>query len=227
MKKEAFVYCWYNILSNKKYIGYHKGFEEDGYVSSSGSNLFWEDFNKGLLKRQILCHGTVSDCRSLELKILKNVDWKSDEYYNLSIGGSTNFALNNPMFRKETREYFSNLHKNRIFTDEWRLNISKGLTGKKQSNETKAKRRIIMAGNKYAKGNKLTDDHKEILREKAINNNPMQNPESVEKIRQSKLGTKSLYKNGKMKKAKPNSEKWQTLILQGWEPKQLFLDDRK
>ena len=34
---EAFVYCWYNVENNKKYIGYHKGHVEDGYVSSSGN----------------------------------------------------------------------------------------------------------------------------------------------------------------------------------------------
>lgn len=219
MNTEAFVYCWYNVKNNKKYVGFHKGTPNDGYVSSSSNFLFWEDYDKGLLKRQIICHGSVKECRKLELEILKKLDWKSDEYYNLSIGGSTNFAINNPMFRKETRKYFSELYKGRIFTDEWKNNISKSLTGKKQSEETKEKRRVKMIGNRYASGNKLSDKHKEILKEKAINNNPMVSKESREKVSRSKIGTKSLYKDGVKRMAKPNSEKWKSLITHGWEPK--------
>jgi len=216
---EAFVYCWYNIESNKKYIGYHKGTIDDGYVSSSGNPQFWIDYESKKLKRQIVAKGTVKDCQKLERTLFENVDWKSDEYYNIAVGGSVNFALNNPMYRKEIREKIGKIHKGKVVSEETRKRLSKAQTGRKYSDETKEKHRKNMMGNNYAVGNILSKSHKEILREKALNNNPMNNPEYVEKIRQSKIGTVALYKNGFMKKAKPNSEKWNTLILDGWLPK--------
>ena len=71
---EAFVYCWYNEENKKKYIGYHKGNIDDGYICSSKSNHFWEDYNAGKLKRQIIAHGTTKDCQRLERKIFENID---------------------------------------------------------------------------------------------------------------------------------------------------------
>lgn len=192
---EAFVYCWYNEENKKKYIGYHKGNIDDGYVCSSKSTQFWKDYNAGKLKRQIIAHGTTKDCQRLERKIFENIDWKSDEYYNLAVGGSVLYSLNNPMFREENKEYFSRLHKN----------------------DPKRKERAI--GNQYAKGTIRSDKHKEILRQKAINDNPMSKPEFVEKVRLSKVGTKALYKDGRMKKAKPNTDMWNQLINSGWKTK--------
>lgn len=48
---EAFVYCWYNQDTKKKYIGYHKGNVDDGYVSSSCNDRFWKDYNEGKMKK--------------------------------------------------------------------------------------------------------------------------------------------------------------------------------
>jgi hypothetical protein len=39
------------------------------------------------------------------------------------------------------------------------------------------------------------------------------------KVSESKIGTKSLFKNGVRKMAKPNSEKWNKLIADGYTPK--------
>jgi hypothetical protein len=213
---EAFVYCWYNDQNNKKYIGYHKGQVNDGYVSSSGNADFWRDYNDGKLKRQIIAHGTIKDCQRLERKLFENIDWKSDEYYNIAVGGSVNFALNNPMFREEVRKKISAVHKNKLVSKDTRKKLAKAQTGKKQSEETKDKHRKRMLGNKHARGVIRIENHKNILSQKALNNNPMKNEESRKKVSLSKIDTKSLYKNGKMKKAKPNSDKWNALINDGW-----------
>lgn len=217
--QEAFVYCWYNEETNKKYIGYHKGNVDDGYISSSGNKKFWEDFNAGKLKRQIIAHGSVIDCQKLEKTIFENIDWRSDEYYNIAIGGSVNFALNNPMYRKEIREKIGKIHKNKIVSKETRKKLSKVQSGRKYGEETKSKHRKNMMGNKRAKGNILTESHRHILKQKALENNPMMNEENRNKIRNSKIGLKALYKNGSKKLAKPGSDKWKSLINQGWEKK--------
>ena len=49
--------------------------------------------------------------------------------------------------------------------------------------------------------------------------NPMRSEESRKKLSESKIGTKTLIKNSKRKMAKPNSEKWNLLISEGWTPK--------
>lgn len=216
---EAFVYCWYNSDNNKKYIGYHKGSINDGYISSSSNKSFWEDYNKGKLKRQIIAHGSIKDCQRLERKIFENIDWKSDEYYNIAVGGSINFSLNNPMFRKEVRKKIGEFHKNKIVSQETRKKLSDAQLCRKYGEETKEKHRKNMMGNTRAKGNVITEEHKNILKQKALNNNPMMKEENRNKVRDSKIGTKALYKNNKRKMAIPNSEKWNLLISQGWEPK--------
>jgi len=204
--------------NGKKYIGYHKGNENDGYICSSRSKLFWEDWKQGNWTRQIIANGSVEDCQRLEQAIFKAIDWKSDEYYNLAVGGSVLFGLNNPMYRKEVKEKISQLHKGRNFTKEWCKKISESLTGKtwsdNQERVSKASKR--MQGNDYAFGNKLSDNHKEILREKSKINNPMNDSISREKVRLSKIGLKRLYKDGKYRMAKPNSNKWNKLISEGW-----------
>jgi hypothetical protein len=50
MNYEAFVYEWYNLTNGKSYIGYHKGNINDGYISSSHNQDFWNDFNNPKMK---------------------------------------------------------------------------------------------------------------------------------------------------------------------------------
>ena len=79
---ESFVYCWTNHTNNKLYVGYHKGSVDDGYVCSSQSQMFWDDFNNPEMKwsRQIIAHGSAEECIKLEKSILQSLDLK--EHYN-------------------------------------------------------------------------------------------------------------------------------------------------
>lgn len=79
---EAFVYCWTNTENRRKYVGYHTGTENDGYVCSSKSDTFWNDMKKDIFTRQIIAHGTTEQCVSLESAILDSIDINSDEWYN-------------------------------------------------------------------------------------------------------------------------------------------------
>lgn len=81
---DSFVYRWTNLSLDKIYIGWHKGTEDDGYICSSASAKFWEEFNNKNYKwvRDILFKGTMKECQLLESKILDELDITSDKIYN-------------------------------------------------------------------------------------------------------------------------------------------------
>lgn len=80
---ESFVYCWTDHLTNKLYVGSHKGSTDDGYVCSS--KYMMEEYNKRPqdFTRQILAEGDYDDIRKFESKILQAVNAKMNEqFYN-------------------------------------------------------------------------------------------------------------------------------------------------
>lgn len=80
---EAFVYEWTNIKNKMKYIGSHKGDENDGYISSS--KYFLEDYQNDpqLFSRKILAYGKTEEMRKLETEMLQEVDACNNPlYYN-------------------------------------------------------------------------------------------------------------------------------------------------
>ena len=81
---DSFVYRWTNLTLNKIYIGWHKGTEDDGYVCSSSSAQFWNDYNNPGYKwqREILFKGTMPECQLHESKMLDSIDITSDNIYN-------------------------------------------------------------------------------------------------------------------------------------------------
>jgi len=81
---DSFVYQWTNLTLDKIYIGFHKGIEGDGYICSSASSIFWEDFRNPLYlwERKILHKGMMADCQRLESTLLDNLDITSDSIYN-------------------------------------------------------------------------------------------------------------------------------------------------
>lgn len=81
---DSFVYCWTNKTLNKIYIGYHKGTENDGYVCSSASENFWNDFNNPdyIWERTILYKGLMKECQEIENKMLNELDITSESVYN-------------------------------------------------------------------------------------------------------------------------------------------------
>ena len=83
-RMDSFVYQWTNLTLNKIYIGFHKGTEDDGYICSSSSVTFWEEYHNPLYswERVILYRGTMSECQILESNLLNNLDITSDSVYN-------------------------------------------------------------------------------------------------------------------------------------------------
>lgn len=154
MRTEAFVYIWNNLTDNKKYIGYHKGSQDDGYVSSSSSKLFWNDFEDDTKewKRDIVFEGTKSESLKYEQELLKQIDLKSEEYYNNARGAEVIFTrevrekirqhhlggssgMKGKKHKEETKQKIRETTKNVIHTSEWNKKVSDKLTGKKKSDE--------------------------------------------------------------------------------------------
>jgi hypothetical protein len=149
---EAFVYVWNNLTDNKKYIGYHKGDKDDGYISSSSSKLFWDDFNDNDKKwdRGIVFEGTATDSLQYEQDLLKQIDLKSSEYYNNARGAEIIFTdevrekirqhhtggssgMKGKKHSEETKLKIKQALKNIAHDDEWNKKVSAALLGKKKS----------------------------------------------------------------------------------------------
>jgi hypothetical protein len=81
---DSFVYRWTNLTLDKTYTGWHKGTEDDGYICSSASKQFWDDYNNPGYKwqREILFKGTMTECQLLESQLLDSVDITSESIYN-------------------------------------------------------------------------------------------------------------------------------------------------
>ena len=152
---EAFVYVWNNITKSKKYLGYHKGTLDDGYIASSSSDQFWSDFNNPNIewKREILFKGTKDECLKFEQNLLKSIDLDSGEYYNMARGAEV-------IFTDEVREKIRQHH----------LGGSSGMKGKHHSEETKRKQSVALRGRKFS------DDHLQKLRQPKKNTENMQGP---------------------------------------------------
>lgn len=163
---EAFVYIWENKNTKRKYIGYHKGKIEDGYISSSANDNFWSDYEKGELVRHILFQGTKEECLKYEQDYLKAIDISSDEWYNNARGAEI-------IFTQEVRDKIRNHH----------LGGTSGMKGKKHSEETKQSIKNTLSGRVFSeehlqklrkpnknKGIKSTEKYKKSIRDRFIDN---------------------------------------------------------
>jgi hypothetical protein len=92
--KNGFVYKWINSTNNKAYIGYHIGDINDGYISSSHNDLFWEDFHNKKMEwiREIIFTGDSKSCLIEEQRILKTINLSNDKYYNNARGAEIIFT---------------------------------------------------------------------------------------------------------------------------------------
>lgn len=91
-EKRYFIYQTTNLVNNKKYIGYHYGYENDSYLGS-GSNMLKaiEKYGRKNFKREIL-----EFCENKEKAFEREIYWISyynavqdDNYYNISEGGDS------------------------------------------------------------------------------------------------------------------------------------------
>lgn len=126
MKKYGFVYIWRDKKHNRYYIGRHWGHINDGYICSSS-------WMKQAYSRRPL---------DFKRKILKIVSTKtelvSEENYFLSKIKAPELGKRYYNLHNKTHEYWYDNEDSKKSTGQ---KISKALTGRKQSLETKAKRK--------------------------------------------------------------------------------------
>jgi hypothetical protein len=154
---DSFVYRWANISLNKIYIGFHKGSEDDGYICSSGSTEFWDDFNdpKYVWKREILFRGAMKECQILESNLIDSVDISSPFVYNnrnnimFNMNDEVREKLKKSAVRRgqdpEYRRQQSQRTKKQWENPDHRQRISEANSGKKHSAITKDKIRSARA----------------------------------------------------------------------------------
>ena len=110
--KEAFVYVWSNLTKGSVYVGYHKGSQDDGYICSSQSGVFWADWDTDQWSREIIAEGSTEDMVNFEYAILQSMDLMDPLVYNNHNGKAiidteevlrkksiAKSGTNNPMFR--------------------------------------------------------------------------------------------------------------------------------
>ncbi len=183
--KDSFVYIWKNLTNNKIYIGYHKGNENDNYVCSSLSKIFWEDFNnkENKWEREIIYRGTKDECLKYEQELLKKYNLKTDLIYNNARGATI-------IFTKEVLDKMSSSHKKRwkLMSEEVRkshsIKISKSKIGIPRTQETRDKL------SKFLKGKSLIEKYgkekAESITKKIIKSNTGKKRSNKFKIEQSK-----------------------------------------
>jgi hypothetical protein len=156
---EAFVYIWKNLTNGCQYIGYHKGSKNDGYISSSSSERFWQDFKNPDMQwdRQIIAEGTAAQCLKIEQNMLKTVNINSDLWYNNARGAEI-------IFTEEVKDKIRQHH----------LGGSSGMKGKKHSNLTKNKIALTL------KGREFTEEHLKKLRKPNKDASNKKGPKSKE-----------------------------------------------
>jgi hypothetical protein len=151
---DSFVYQWTNLTLGKIYIGFHKGDETDGYVCSSASSVFWDDYKNPNYRweRQILHKGTMAECQLVESRLLNNLDITSEEVYN---------NRNNVMFNmnEEVRSKLKAAAINRGKNPEYRKAQAQGAKKAWENDPSRHERQSTKA-----KLQKITEETKEKIR---------------------------------------------------------------
>lgn len=163
---EAFTYCWTDYLTNKLYIGVHKGKYNDGYICSS--KIFLEQYNKrpADFTRQIIANGSYDIMLVFESKILKSVNAKNNIYFYNMHNGDGKFINKGHTYltRKKLslqRKGINNPNFGKTLSIDAKQRISNKLKGRKSSRkgqitsaETKQKISISKTGANNAFFNK-------------------------------------------------------------------------
>jgi len=184
---DSFVYCWQDKLTNKMYIGSHKGNENDGYICSSKIVLEQYKQRPKDFIRQIIAKGNYKDIRNLEHYLLKKVNAsKNENFYNQHNGDGKFYCKGHT---KETKLKIAEGGKGKTA----RIGKENGMYGKKHSEESKNKMRE-KAG--HWQGKKHSEETKKKmsnsmkgLKHKSFYGRPMK-IETKEKIIQANLGKK-------------------------------------
>ena len=240
------IYIVTNKINGKQYVGQTVQNDQKGHgilIRKSYKKYGYDNFDY-----EILVDG-VDDFDALNQLEIKYIEEKNTLYpngYNLERGGYKNKQPWNKgksgVYSDETRQKMSesskgqipwNKGKTGVYSEETRQKMSLSMINKEPVNkgtsrtkEQKLKQSLAMTGkSSWNKGK--TGVYSEETRQKMSKSaserfsewNPMNSLDNRKKVSQSKIGLKSLWKDGVRKMAKPNTEKWNTLLSQGFHPK--------
>ena len=172
------IYNTVNKINSKNYIGLHKceSKEKDDYIGS-GELLYRaiekygiDNFEKTILE---VCE-TLEQVSFLEKLYIKFYRLSGKCKYNIHDGGfgGWDYVNKNGLNRYKSDDARKNMSKARkgkepwnkgksgIYSEETLHKIRMANTGKKQSEETKEKRRMLMQGNKYNLGKTRSEEDK-------------------------------------------------------------------
>jgi hypothetical protein len=200
---EAFVYCWTDLGTNKLYVGVHKGTPDDGYVCSS--KLMLQEYKKRPqeFSREIISHGTFSDCYALETALLRATGADKDPgYYNMHLNNGKFYLKRHT---ENSKKKIMNAHRGRTrpeFSDMWKRNISLGIKESTSLQAHYTSMRTSEGREKNRQAQKQSARHKD-SRDKlrGVSQGPCvakrvpKKPETREKMRQARL---SYWKNKKL-----------------------------
>lgn len=180
MDPKFYVYLTTNLITNKRYVGSHKGLIEDSYLGSGKLLLnSIKKHGRNKFKREILKETpTKEEAFSLEEKYIEIYKTLYPKGYNLSPKGGLGVPN---CFSQESKDKISNSNKG---NQTW--------LGKKHSEESKEKIRAKtdVAGSKNPFfGKKHTEKSRKIISEKSAWNTGLSLSEShKENIRKSHIG---------------------------------------
>lgn len=205
MKKYGFVYIWRDKKHNRFYIGSHWGTEDDGYICSSPWMLQAikhrpNDFKRRILERVYIDRKALLETEYKWLSMIKEDEIKT-RYYNLNIKTTGHWSAY-PENVKTISEKISHKTKEAMQRDDVRSNYLEGI----KERETKSSHKDVRR--------KRSESMKKTLASKGTwpLNSP---PDNTGNIR--------LWKNGKLKMAKENTDRYNQLREEGWQTKKEHL----
>ena len=169
MQKYGFVYIWFDRKHKRYYVGCHWGTVNDGYICSSN----WmrdaykrrpNDFKRKILKTNLSDIKQMFNEEANFLKLIKNEEL-GKKYYNLQNVNKNHWSTNETTKLSIGEKISASPNRS--------ANISKALTGKTLSEETKEKIRQANLGKTYSK---------EVNMKKGINNRDYSDMSFLEKM---------------------------------------------
>lgn len=204
----------------------HKEIKSEGYVGVSQNST--KRINKHFYMLENNCHENIHLTRAYNKydTLVKEIVLIGDESYCYEIENTLrpkyNIGWNIAPGGDKPPLSVKGRGKGRKLSEEHRKKIA-DKTFFKEFNKSE-QRKILTS--KTMKGVPKSENQKrkqsESMKGKLVGEkNAMSNPINRLKVSESKIGTISLYKNGVRKMAKPNSEKWNSLISDGYAPKKI------
>lgn len=143
-KEKHFVYKTTNSVNGKFYIGVHSTFNYDDEYIGSGKALkaAIDKYGKEKFYRKILfVYETREEALAKEAELVNESFIKSEDNYNLIIGGLGGIAFASKNITQETKDKIGRAHKGRVYSEETKAKISNTLKGRSRPEEVKAKLR--------------------------------------------------------------------------------------